>query len=1125
MAIGGGGIQLPTLVQRYRLEARQGIAAAETQIAQFSTRATRRATQTGRVLSRGLTFPIVGAFGVMAATGTRDLITVERGLREVNSLFGETGAAGERNFRQVQQMVKDLSAEVGIAQETLVGGLYQAISAGVPRENAFEFMRVASEASVAGVTDVETAVDGLTSIVNAFGLEAADAQAVADSMFATVQGGKTNFEQLATSIFQAAPAAAAAGVSFQEVNAAIATLTASGTPTAVATTQIRAALVGLNRPSADLNRIFQDLGYRNAQAAIEAEGLGFALSAVADAAGGNQGRLQTLLGSVEAVAAANVIAGTGAEKFQDELERQANSAGAATDAFEEMDQSTSRRLERLRVTFQNLSMELAARLLPLLNRVVEMVVGAVDWFGRLSPTMQRVIGVITGIVAALGPTILVVAKFLNAWRAVKTALDASKTFSAVVSGLRSLGAGFQAFGATLMANPVFLIIGALVALGIALFVLYKKNETFRKFIDAAWQKIQKIFKSALDFVKRVIAGAVEFVRDHWEQILAVVLGPIGLLIVGIIKHFTKIRTIVTTTIRVLIEIFRTGWSVISGVIRTAVNIIRAVLRPLIAILNVTVGNAFRLVLAIVRAWGPKVVAFVTFAVKTIVRIVRTYLGILRTVWSTAWRVISNVLRPILAVIGGAIRTAFGIWRTIFTTYIGTIRNVWNRGWGFIRDYIVPILRTVGNKVRDFAGVLRRAISTAVEAIGNVWRGLKNTFASVVNWVIRNVINRFINAINRVAGALGIDANLSTLNEINVPSAGGRHAGGIIGRGRGTRKGRRGGLRSDEEMIVAQKGEGVVPLDAMRKIGPEGFVNLIRKGAIPEAEGMDEYARAFPGMGFGLSSLNPVNLVSGAIDAVGNGISAVVSAGRRAIAAVARPMVNRALDVLDSIPFGGSFKDYIVGALRRVGDWILDWIAGVETELDNVSPELSPGIGWEAMMAALRVPFPGLELISGLRPGAITATGNPSYHGSGRAVDIPPRMDVFDWIRNNYMAMTKELIFSPAGNRQIHNGSDHYYTGITRDMHFDHVHWALANGGLAKGPAVAYLGETYRARPEHIVPDRILRDSIRSEMAQVLAPLDGRPLIGEQKIYGVLPGDVDRETRRAVEKIAASWSRP
>jgi hypothetical protein len=134
-----------------------------------------------------------------------------------------------------------------------------------------------------------------------------------------------------------------------------------------------------------------------------------------------------------------------------------------------------------------------------------------------------------------------------------------------------------------------------------------------------------------------------------------------------------------------------------------------------------------------------------------------------------------------------------------------------------------------------------------------------------------------------------------------------------------------------------------------------------------------------------------------------------------------------------------------------------------------------GIGYRRQMELLHGPFPGLQLISGFRPGAITATGNASYHGKGRAVDIPPRMDVFNWIRSNYGASTKELIFSPANNRQVHNGRPHMYSGVTRRNHFDHVHWAMANGGVINEPVIGTglsSGKSYafgEKGPETVVP--------------------------------------------------------
>jgi TP901 family phage tail tape measure protein len=361
--------------------------------------------------TRALAPAAIIGLGALAAGATKSVTEANDlaiGLRELVTLTGDSGDVANATFGEFQTLIADVSNEFGIAQSVLTGGLYQALSAGVPKDNALKFMQVASQAAIAGVTDVETAVDGLSTIINAFGLDTEDAQAVADSMFAAVKGGKTTFEELSASMFNVAPAAAAAGISFDEVNAAIATMTSAGVPTAQATTQIRAAMVGLQKPSEDLDAIFQDLGYNSAQTAIEEEGLAFALDAVKDASGGSNGKLQELLGSVEAVSAVNILAGTGAEKFASELERQSDAAGSVQDAFDEIDKS--RVLERQGVAFENMGIAIGNILLPAIEFLLPILTSFTDWASENA----GVVVVLAGVFAALAVAILAVNFAMNA---------------------------------------------------------------------------------------------------------------------------------------------------------------------------------------------------------------------------------------------------------------------------------------------------------------------------------------------------------------------------------------------------------------------------------------------------------------------------------------------------------------------------------------------------------------------------------------------------------------------------------------------------------------------------------------------------------------------------------------
>lgn len=150
--------------------------------------------------------------------------------------------------------------------------------------------------------------------------------------------------------------------------------------------------------------------------------------------------------------------------------------------------------------------------------------------------------------------------------------------------------------------------------------------------------------------------------------------------------------------------------------------------------------------------------------------------------------------------------------------------------------------------------------------------------------------------------------------------------------------------------------------------------------------------------------------------------------------------------------------------RRTGHWAVDQLDGWAKIKDEVYKGLAEqmqaesgggdytggnGKGYKWQMQVLRSQFPGLPMNSGPRPGARTVSGNMSYHSKGLAVDVPPRMDVFNFIAKNFPG-TAELIHTRAGRRQIKNGRSYVYTGAVAAMHRNHVHWAYTGKGMRKG---------------------------------------------------------------------------
>ncbi|GAG19228.1 unnamed protein product, partial [marine sediment metagenome] len=154
--------------------------------------------------------------------------------------------------------IKSLSKEFGEGTETLAKGLYDVLSASIPTEKALKVLRIATESAKGGFTDTATAVDGITSLLNAYGLSADHAGEVSDKMFAAVKRGKITFPELAANIGKVAPLAKAAGVGMDELLGSLANLTRKGVKPEQAMTQLRATLTFAAKEGKIFGQVIKD---------------------------------------------------------------------------------------------------------------------------------------------------------------------------------------------------------------------------------------------------------------------------------------------------------------------------------------------------------------------------------------------------------------------------------------------------------------------------------------------------------------------------------------------------------------------------------------------------------------------------------------------------------------------------------------------------------------------------------------------------------------------------------------------------------------------------------------------------------------------------------------------------
>ena len=270
---------------------------------------------------------------VAFATLTKELYTFanafDNSMKEVSTL--STTIAGDLDG--FKDSVLGM-AEIPVLANEAAKALYQIVSASHDGANGLHVLEVSAKAAVGGVTETVTAADGITSILNAYKKSSSEAMSVSDQMFTTVRLGKTTFGELGSSISQVVPIAASFGIESEQVLAAVATLTKSGTPTAQAMIQIRASILSASKVLGD--------GYFATHTFQEG------LTEIAIRANGSEAGLRKLVPEIEAMNGVLGLTGINAKTAASDLAALDGSLGATEQAFAKMSNTANAQITILK---------------------------------------------------------------------------------------------------------------------------------------------------------------------------------------------------------------------------------------------------------------------------------------------------------------------------------------------------------------------------------------------------------------------------------------------------------------------------------------------------------------------------------------------------------------------------------------------------------------------------------------------------------------------------------------------------------------------------------------------------------------------------------------------------------
>nr|DAJ48887.1 MAG TPA: minor tail protein [Caudoviricetes sp.] len=342
----------------------------------------------------------IGSFGVAAGKMATDF---EDDMAKVSTIM-------DTNVMSVSDMsdaIVDLSNETGIAVSDIADNTYNAISAGQLTGDAVNFVRSSTKLATAGFAESSDTLDILTTILNAYGLEAEKVTDVSDMLIQTQNLGKTTVADLSSAMGKVIPTANANNVALDQLCSGYAIMTANGVATAETTTYMNSMLNELGKTGSTTDKILRDkTGQSFSELMKNGSSLADVLEIVSKAADEDNLTMGDMFSSAEAAKAGLILLGNGADSFNGTLNQMRKSTGATDTAFDKM-KTTSYDIQIAINEAKNTVLQFGQTIMSSATPLVESFTGTVhdlsEKFGKLDQGQQQTIIKAGLVVAAIGP--------------------------------------------------------------------------------------------------------------------------------------------------------------------------------------------------------------------------------------------------------------------------------------------------------------------------------------------------------------------------------------------------------------------------------------------------------------------------------------------------------------------------------------------------------------------------------------------------------------------------------------------------------------------------------------------------------------------------------------------------
>jgi TP901 family phage tail tape measure protein len=725
----------------------------------------------------------IAVAGIGAAIGSTipKAMAFESTLTKINVLAG----LSKKEVSAASEAMLQMSVKVGKGPQDLAEGLYYIASAGYDAKTSMLILEQSAKQAAVGMTSTQTVANAATAALKAF--PALSVAKAFDIMTKTVSTGKTEWADYAGVVGQVALNASAAGISFEEANAAFAVLTNSLGSSAETETAL-SSLLQVSKNVGQLTDNATKLGL--SFDANKYKSLGFIekMKYLDEVTKGNKESMTELLGREEAMSALNGLLINGANDYSKALVSITGSAGAADKAFEETAKNASLAWDRAKASVDVLALRIGVALLPVVNtfnnNIVPMITNMAAWVTQNQIVQKSVdaIGVAFNTISgALQTGTTWLSNFTGgAGAATPILIGLGAILAAMAVSALSLAAGM------IVAAAPFVAIGVAVAGLTAIFMhFYNTNAGFKSFIDGMVQSISTGFIPTMQLLGNVIQTYVWPVLQGIGSFLATTFKPVwDNLVATIQQQLIPAWNQLMVALQPAIPFFQLIGAIILGIIVFALGVFIATIAGLAGAIAGALPGLMQFFGGLVQV----VTGFITIFLSIIGFFVHLFTGQFDKLGgdlANIWNGIVQIFWGALNMIGGFFRAAWGLISGyvvgFVTTIISYFMGLYNalvghsiipdmingivswfaqlpgRVFGFLASLVSGAISRAGQLVSGFIGQVAQLPGRVAGALSGVPGAVTSALANAAASALRggaNIVNQIAQGIRNAIGAVG-----------------------------------------------------------------------------------------------------------------------------------------------------------------------------------------------------------------------------------------------------------------------------------------------------------------------------------------------------------------------------------